>query len=263
MRRLVLRLLTVVAILIGVAVPAGPSASAATPCGPATVDIGDITQAPGSGGTTPFEFPVTVSAAAGCGAAGSVGFHTMDGSPADHDPATAGSDYVAVSGIVSWQGDTATRYVTVPVIGDPSPDLREVFWVQLDSPSGVIIRHGSGAGWIDPGVNAGMPAPVCPPNCSAAAPLTGMCWSKCDVGLSLSSEPVVGWSARVVASGNGPFVPVDGVVLTGQQGDRRLTLEIQLLPNPNRQPFQIVVQFSSTTLGKPGNLTTTVTVNPG
>ena len=101
-----------------------PRNSAATlnPCGGAatpSLSITDVSQAEGNAGTTTFTFNVNLSAAAG---AGGVSFtvNTADGTT---NPATAGSDYVAIvngSGSIA-QGNTSTT-VSVTSVFDSVSD---------------------------------------------------------------------------------------------------------------------------------------------
>jgi ELWxxDGT repeat protein len=61
----------------------------------------------------------------------SVHWSTMDGA------ATAGTDYVAASGDLTWAvGDTADKTITVTVNGDPAPEPDQSFTVVLSAPTG-------------------------------------------------------------------------------------------------------------------------------
>jgi len=92
-----------------------------------TISINDVSLAEGNAGTTNFVFTVTISATANA----TVNFATADGT------ATAGSDYVATSGTVTFtSGGPLTQTVTVQVNGDTTVEPNETFFVNLSNPVG-------------------------------------------------------------------------------------------------------------------------------
>ncbi len=110
-----------------------------------TLSIGDATIVEGDTGTTTANFTVTLSDPA---PAGGVSFtvNTADGTT---NPATAGSDYVAIvngSGSISV-GNTSTT-VSVTINGDTTLEPNETFFVNLSSPSNATITDGQGLGTI-------------------------------------------------------------------------------------------------------------------
>jgi len=72
----------------------------------------------------------------------SVTFATADGT------ATAGSDYIATSGILVIPAGADFGTITVPVIGDLSPEPNETFFVNLTNPINAVIVTGQGVGTI-------------------------------------------------------------------------------------------------------------------
>ena len=80
-------------------------------------------------------------------------FATADGT------ATAGSDYTATSGTLTFTPGTTTRNVTVSVTGDLTVEPNETFFVNLSAPAGAVIGDGQGVGTIvnddQPTISAG------------------------------------------------------------------------------------------------------------
>ncbi|HEX5702834.1 MAG TPA: Calx-beta domain-containing protein [Pyrinomonadaceae bacterium] len=112
---------------------------------PPTLSIGDVTQVETNAGTTTFTFTVSLSAPA---LAGGVSFtvNTADGTT---DPATAGSDYVAIvngSGSIA-EGNTSTT-VDVTVNGDTVFESNETFFVNITGVTGATVSDGQGLGTI-------------------------------------------------------------------------------------------------------------------
>ncbi|MFD7656527.1 hypothetical protein ACFV4N_21360 [Actinosynnema sp. NPDC059797] len=239
----------------------------AVACAPAAVEVGDVTQAEGTGGTTAFRFAVSVAVAPGCPAVGSVRYRTVDGVPADRDPAVAGSDYTAATGVLTWLGDTATRYVTVAVTADAAPELVEVFWLSLDQPAGVVITGRSGAGWItddDRPRTSGCPPED--PDCEGLLSTegTGVCWrGTCGASthFSVASVETRQVSVRTLDTGlkDPGYVPVEDLVLTVPPGSRRAVVWFTITAPPG-QDVRIPVEFHSPSAGAPGNMRTVLTL---
>ncbi|MGD9719884.1 MAG: beta strand repeat-containing protein [Pirellulales bacterium] len=108
--------------------------------------------AEGDTGTTQLVFTVNLSAASGQQV--TVVYNTAD------DTATAGADYVATSGTLTFAPGTTSQLVTVVVNGDTLDEFDEVFALNLTSPVNATINTGSGGGTIDdddaaPGVSLG------------------------------------------------------------------------------------------------------------
>jgi hypothetical protein len=109
------------------------------------VSIGDVSVTEGNAGTT----TVTFTVAATGGAAFTVGFATADGT------ATAGVDYVATSGTLSFAQGQTSQTISVTINGDTAFEPDETFFLNLTNASnGVVIADGQGLGTLsndDPG----------------------------------------------------------------------------------------------------------------
>ena len=95
--------------------------------------------------------------------------------------ATAGSDYSALTGTITFAAGETTKTITIPVTGDTAVEANETFTVTLASPSGATIADGSATGTI---VNNDVAPPPPPP--------TG--------GLSLDYDIVSNWGSGFTAS---------------------------------------------------------------
>jgi hypothetical protein len=105
-----------------------------------TFAIGDVSTAEGNAGITAFTFTVTKSGTTQLGS--SVHFATGGGT------ATAGVDYAANSGTLSFGPSATTKAVTVLVNGDTGFEANETFHVVLSSPTGGTISDATGIGMI-------------------------------------------------------------------------------------------------------------------
>jgi hypothetical protein len=110
------------------------------------LSINDVTLAEGGNATT-TTFTFTVSLTSPAGPSGvSFTINTADGTT---NPATAGSDYVAIvngSGSIT-SGNTSTT-VSVTVNGDTSVEPDETFFVNLTNVTGATVTDGQGLGTI-------------------------------------------------------------------------------------------------------------------
>jgi probable HAF family extracellular repeat protein len=111
-----------------------------TVAGTPTVSIGDVTVTEGNAGTTDAVFTVTLSAPASEEV--TINFATANGT------ASAGADYAAGSGTLTFAPGETTAHVTVAVNGDPNPEPNETFQVTLSQPAGAVIADGQGVGTI-------------------------------------------------------------------------------------------------------------------
>jgi hypothetical protein len=94
----------------------------------------------GTGTNTRFKFRVTLSAASASSV--TVQYATANGT------ATAGSDYQARTGTVTFPAGITSRNITVTVVGDSNVEPNETFNVNLSSPSGATIADNQGRGTI-------------------------------------------------------------------------------------------------------------------
>lgn len=109
--------------------------------GAPTISINDVTANEGNTGNTAFTFNVTLSTASA--QAVTVAYATANGT------ATAGSDYTAANGTVTFNPNETTKPVTVNVTGDTVVELTENFFVNLTNPTGgATIADNQGTGTI-------------------------------------------------------------------------------------------------------------------
>jgi len=107
---------------------------------PVSLSINDVSVTEGNTGTTNAVFTVTLSAASGQTVA--VNYSTANGS------ATAGSDYVATSGTLTFNPGDTTKTITVVVNGDTVVEPNETFFVNLTTATNATIADGQGVGTI-------------------------------------------------------------------------------------------------------------------
>jgi hypothetical protein len=101
---------------------------------PPEIAVADLALDEGQAGPTLAHVPVTLSGAD----AATVDFTTGDGT------ATAGTDYLATSGTLTFTPGTSTQFVTVSVVGDATPEPDETFRVLLSNAQGAPIVDGVG-----------------------------------------------------------------------------------------------------------------------
>jgi len=105
-----------------------------------TLTIAGASIAEGNSGTRNLVFTVSMSKSST--SAVTVRYATANGT------ATAGSDYNAASGTITFAPGTTTRTITVSVLGDTAVEANETFSVALSSPSGATIATGTASGTI-------------------------------------------------------------------------------------------------------------------
>jgi hypothetical protein len=101
-----------------------------------TASIDDPTVAENSG---PLTFTVTLSAAAPAGGA-TIDYATSNGA------ATAGSDYTATSGTLTFLAGETSKTVDVTLVGDTTVEVDETFSLTLSNPTGTDVTIGDGTG---------------------------------------------------------------------------------------------------------------------
>lgn len=102
------------------------------------ISVFDATIDEGDSGTRQLLFPVRLSSPQESQV--EVGFTTVDGS------AKAGSDYVSVSGTLSFDVGEVEKAVAVTVFGDLESEVEETLLVVLTAPAGVEIGDGTALG---------------------------------------------------------------------------------------------------------------------
>ena len=105
-----------------------------------SLSLDDVTVTEGDAGTTTASFTVRLSAASA--QAVTVGYATAN------QTATAGSDYQAASGTVSFAPGALTRAVSVNVLGDTVVEPDETFALNLSGPVGATVADGQAVGTI-------------------------------------------------------------------------------------------------------------------
>lgn len=115
------------------------------------LSINSVTALEGNSGFTPFVFTVTLSAASS--QLVSVNYATQDVS------ALAGSDYVATSGVLTFQSGETSKTIIVNVIGDTVVEPDESFRLVLSTPINATLGANIGTGTIlNDDTAAGLPS---------------------------------------------------------------------------------------------------------
>ena len=112
----------------------------AAPVTPPTVSIANASLAEGNSGNSTMAFTVTLSKASTT--AVTLSYATSNGT------ATAGQDYVASSGTVTFAPGVVSQTINVGVIGDTTVESTETFSVTLSNPTGATIAVASATGTI-------------------------------------------------------------------------------------------------------------------
>ncbi len=105
-----------------------------------TLSVNDVSVNEGNSGSSSATFNVTLSAASGQTV--TVSYATSNGT------ATAGSDYTAASGMLTFTPGQTARTFTAPILGDTTVEPDETFNVNLSSPTNANLGDGSGLGTI-------------------------------------------------------------------------------------------------------------------
>jgi hypothetical protein len=109
---------------------------------PGQLSINDVRVTEGNSGTTTATFTVTL-VSGGSPNPTTVNYATANGT------ATAGSDYVATSGTLTFAPGETTKTITVTINGDTLKEANEFFFVNLSSASSnAVIADGQGVGII-------------------------------------------------------------------------------------------------------------------
>jgi chitinase len=111
------------------------------------LSVANATIGEGAAGTTQLTFTVTLSAAA-TGPV-TVGYATANGT------ATAGTDYAATTGTLTFATGQTSQTVTVAVTGDAAAEANETLTLTLSGATGATIADGTGIGTI---VNDDLPS---------------------------------------------------------------------------------------------------------
>src|SRR5262249_2101345 len=118
----------------------GTDAGGVPPPALPTLAVADTTVAEGNSGTHDLAFTVPPSAAAT--AAVTVAYATSNGT------ATAGSDYTAASGSLTFAPGETSKVIHVAVTGDTAVEANETVNLTLSSPNGATLADGTAVGTI-------------------------------------------------------------------------------------------------------------------
>ena len=105
-------------------------------CVPATLSVGDVTMMEGTSGVQ--NAAVTVTLSGPLNKSVSVDYGTANGA------ATAGSDYTAAVGRLTFARGETVKTILVPVYGDQIPEQNESFYVYLSNSKGAMIADNNG-----------------------------------------------------------------------------------------------------------------------
>ncbi|MEI7546056.1 MAG: Calx-beta domain-containing protein, partial [Mycobacteriaceae bacterium] len=155
------------------------------PVTPPSVSVAGVTAAEPASGTAQAAFTVTLSKASTTPV--TIGYATTNGT------ATAGTDYTATTGTLTFAPGVTSQQINVPILADTAVESSETFTVTLSNPSGATIAGATATGTI---TNTTAPVPVTPPSVSvagvtAAEPASGTAQAAFTVTLSKASTTPV------------------------------------------------------------------------
>ena len=136
-----------------------------------------------------------------------------------NDKATAGEDYQAASGTLTFAPGETTKTVSVQVNGDTLYEPDETFFVNLSNPANATISDAKGIGTI---TNDDQPPDTQAPMVSKTSPGDNGTMGKADLVTATFSEEVKGVSAQTFflkqytlsKNGRETYVPVTAKVTT-------------------------------------------------
>ena len=195
-----------------------------------TISINNVSVTEGNtGSTVNANFSVTISAASP--QVITVNYASADGT------ATAGSDYVAKSGTVTFPANTTgSQTITVVVNGDNIDEANETFTVNLSNPAHATIANGTGTGTI----NSSGAESVTPANLAVA--------------LATASGKTVTVNYAVTggtATGGGVDFTLASGTLTFAPGVTNQTIAIAIVDDALNEPNETIL----VTLSSPTNAT--------
>jgi PKD repeat protein len=210
------------------------------------VNIGDGSVVEGNpgGGTPSINFAVTLSAPTTVPV--SVAYATADGT------ATAGSDYDAASGTVTFAPGETSKTITVSVRPDTMYEPDETFNVNLSSPNGVTIADGQGVGTI---LNDDSPPTITAASSSVTEGNSGTTTMTFTVTLSSASyQPVsVQYATQDDTAVAGSDYSAATGTVTVAPGQTQATFTVNVLGDTTYEPDeQFLVNLSSPTNGSLG-----------
>ena len=219
-----------------------------------TISINDISVTEGNAGTT-TSATFTASLSSASTSTVTVDYATADGGGSKGGSwATAPSDYLAASGMLTFAPGDTSESITVTVNGDATDEPDEAFNVVLSSPTNATIGDGTGTGTILDDDGAGGGGGGCTKNCppsgmslsisdaSVAEPDTGTAVATFVVTLSSSSSGTVTVNyatadgSKFGATSPGDYLAASGT-LTFAPGDTSESISVTVngdtAPEPN------------------------------
>lgn len=166
-----------------------------------TVAIGDASKAEGNAGTTTIELPVTLSEPTTVPV--SAPWHTVVGTDVVNQ-ATAGTDYLAASGTVTFAPGETQGTATIQVLGDTTTEPSERVLVALDPPTNATLASGPSTATATIANDDALPK-IIPGSATMAEGKTGTKSIQIPVTLSNPSATSVSatWTTRFLVGGSG------------------------------------------------------------
>ena len=152
---------------------------------PPTISVDDVSVPEGDTGTSTATFTLTRSSTGNAQYPNPV---SVDWTT-ESDSATAGSDFTAASGTATFDPNSLTTTVGVPITGDLLAEPDETFKIRLSNPQHAVIDRGVGTGTIandDPQPSDTVPPVTTATFNSAGDPYTPSTWTDQTVTVALS-----------------------------------------------------------------------------
>jgi len=202
---------------------------------PPVVSVANASVVEGNGGSAVASFVVSLSRAAT--APVTVRWATANGT------ATAGSDYTAGSGTVTFAAGVTSQTVAVNVTGDTAVEADETFTVTLSSPSGATLGTATATGTIRNDDATALPTLTISGISSVPEGNSGFASANFDVFLSAASatpvtvQYVTGISSVSPATAGEDYVAITTPkTLTFNPGETRKTAQVSVIGDTKVEP---------------------------
>ena len=182
-----------------------------------TLSIGNVSVTEGNSGSTNAVFTVTLTPVSGRTV--TVSYATADGT------ATAGADYTAVSGTLTFPAGVATQTINVPVLGDTLNEGNESFTVTVSAPVNATIQVGQAIGTIlDDEPCSYLVSPLS--GASAADGGSGVVQVTAPVGCTWTAASDAAWATPAASSSGSAYGAQ--VLADGPTGYWRQTIRLEM-----------------------------------
>src|SRR6185369_4007668 len=191
-----------------------------------SISVHDVVVAEGNAGTTQATFVIALSGAAAQSV--SCSFATANGT------ATAGSDYVATSGAVTFAPGEVEKPVVVLVNGDTVDETQETFFLDISSVQNATVSSNRGTGFIvdDDGPTISInDVTVTEGNSGTKAATFTLSLS----GPSVEPIAIRAITAAGTATASTDFNPIN-LVVTFQPGVVTRTFDVDIIGDTNLEP---------------------------